>query len=119
MSRIQSLFVQLEYSKHGLCSSGFITLSKLPLFENILLQNFHMLIFVLRNVHTNVHTVRQIYRSSIIVSRTFNWLEIEIVKQGGFETWCILELSKCFNETYCIGHILVAVFGSLCDVAVG
>ena len=26
----------LEYSKHGLCSSGFITSSKLPLFENIL-----------------------------------------------------------------------------------
>jgi len=40
-------------------------------------------------------------RSTLVVSRTFNWLEIGIVKQGGIlAVWRI----KCFNETSCIGH---------------
>ena len=29
-----------------------------------------------------------------------------------FETGCIQVLSGCFNKTSCIGHILVAVFGT-------
>lgn len=38
--------------------------------------------FLLKKFCTNGYTVQRIAEVTIIVSRTFNWLEVEIVKHG-------------------------------------